>query len=123
MDSTEREQLIKSLKGPVNVVFENNPVSLGVLNEDRDMAEVMLEREWGINNMRQLWSNWLLTVIIFIVVFDAVFVLMLGFEWVKFTNENLVVYFLLESLVKIGGLAYIVVNFLFDRNSNKKNMC
>ena len=77
-------------------------------------------RRRDILSMRKQWSFSLLLLIITIVVYDLWFITALGKGWIQFTDNKLVVYFILENLAKIGGLAYIVVNFLFDRN--KKNV-
>jgi len=66
--------------------------------------------------MRKQWSFVLLLLITVIVLYDLWFTTALGANWIQFTDNNLIVYFILENLAKIGGLAYIVVNFLFDRN-------
>ncbi|MDD3531114.1 MAG: hypothetical protein PHV99_00770 [Candidatus Pacebacteria bacterium] len=68
--------------------------------------------------MRRQWSNVLLFLIGAIVLYDLWFSTALGSGWIVFPNEKLIAYFILENLAKIAGLAYIVVNFLFDKTKN-----
>ena len=87
------------------------------IEEASEGAKIKFERDRGINAMRKHWSWALLCSIVGIIVFDALFSLFLGFKWIEFADERLVIAFILENLIKIGGLAVIVVKFLFDPKS------
>ena len=69
--------------------------------------------------MRKRWSGWLLGCIVGIVIFDAIFIILLGRGVVVFGDQKIVFSFIIESLVKIAGLAIIVVKFLFDKDLDR----
>jgi len=66
-----------------------------------------------ILGMRKYWSRWLLVCIIVILAFDMFVVLSIGYNWMSFSKEYLIPVFVGESMLKIAGLALIVVRFLF----------
>mgnify|MGYP001560181062 CR=1 FL=1 len=84
-----------------------------------DKARILAQREADINKMRKTWSTGLLMCIVLIVLFDLIFIAFLGRNWLHYSDQKLIMAFIVENLFKIAGLAYIVVNFLFDRKSNK----
>jgi hypothetical protein len=120
----ERKKLLEAFKerpdALVSFVDNDNEERRNFLEASRAHTEVECEREKDINLMRRRWSNWLLLCIVLIVIFDLCFTLLLGYGGLSYSNENIIFVFIAESLAKIGGLAYIVVNFLFDREINKK---
>lgn len=69
--------------------------------------------------MRKRWSDWLLGCIIGLVFFDAIFIILLGTNLISFSDQKIVFSFILESLIKIAGLAFIVVKFLFDKDLDR----
>lgn len=62
---------------------------------------------------RKQWSTYLLTLVIAIVTFNAMFLLTIGLGWLQFTDEWLVRIIVTGSFVEVLGLAKIVVDFLF----------
>jgi hypothetical protein len=110
------EILSSSLKGASPVNEHSFVVALEGAKDD----EIANLGRRDILAMRKQWSFVLLLLIAAIVIYDMWFTTALGKGWIQFIDNKLVVYFILENLAKIGGLAYIVVNFLFDRNRRFK---
>ena len=75
-----------------------------------------LQEQASIRIMRKQWSGWLLFCIVIIVIFDFLFIYLLGKNKLAFEDERIVFAFITDNLIKIAGLAFIVVNYLFDRN-------
>jgi|SRR3989344_3713610 len=91
------------------------------LNISREKTESLLDEHQEIIKMRGRWSTWLLIILVIIVLFDIFFVFSLGYKWIDFGNDgNLVKWVIGENLVKVIGLVYIVINFLFDRHGSIK---
>lgn len=89
--------------------------------ENRDDLKLRnIELEYIIT-LRNRWSNWLLGVIVVIIVVDLFIMISVGFGWMTYTKTHIIV-FIFESILKIVGLAYIVVNFLFDKNTTRKRI-
>ena len=93
---------------------------------DRMAQELEREREWAILTaaerrdlitMRSRWSNWILGVIVAISLFDIFLVTGIGFGWLKYENNFQIPFFIGESLIKLLGLAFLIVHFLFDHKS------
>ena len=62
---------------------------------------------------RKQWSIYLLTLVIAIVAFNAMFLVTIGLGWLQFEDEWLVRIIFTGSFVEVLGLAKIVVDFLF----------
>ena len=86
------------------------------VEEDSQTLKAVARRD--VLKMRKQWSYVLLALIASIVFYDLWFSTALGRGWIVFADTNLISYFILENLAKIAGLAYIVVNFLFDRTKD-----
>lgn len=113
----ERKKLIGTLKkNPAGFLFSESRDIKEELENRREYMLVLLDRERGINAMRKHWSWGLLACIILVVVYDIALATLLGLKVFSFDNQNFVLAFILEGLAKIGGLAYIVIKFLFDKN-------
>lgn len=78
-------------------------------------AKIKAEERRDILRMRRSWSMWILVSILAIVAFDIFVVLALGFGWIQFQQDYILPTFIAESLLKIFGLALIVVKFLFNK--------
>ncbi len=94
-----------------------------ILQERRSNAILTIKERKEVIKMRRHWSYLLLGVITFIVVFDSFVILAVGFKWMNFESNIIMPVFVAESLIKTLGLAFIVVNFLFNEktfNSNNK---
>ena len=130
-DVKKREEEIESLKSILEKEMTN--VVSGPKEEEEYSEEVdELEEEsdyykfktWEGRKtvfMRIKWSDCLVKVIWVIVIFDILMVAFIGWGWFDFTDKKDLVYlFVVESMLKIVGLAFIVVNFLFDRNNKEE---
>lgn len=90
------------------------------LHELADLrAEAVLNRQEraDIMRMRKGWSLWILACIVGIVLFDFLLVFLLGFGVMKFEGQWEFPAFIADGVIKIIGLAAIVVNFLFNKDS------
>ncbi len=87
------------------------------LYNENQLAAIDLKERESIIKMRRIWSWWLLAAIILIVFFDIFLILAIGFEVLVFTEGYFIPIFISESLLKIFGLAIIVVNFLFNKEA------
>lgn len=90
------------------------------LESARIEAKIRAEERRDILRMRKVWSLWILVSILLIVIFDIFIVLALGFGWIHFEQDFILPTFIAESLIKIFGLALIVVKFLFNREDLPK---
>lgn len=68
---------------------------------------------------RKQWSTYLLTLVIAIVAFNAMFLVTIGLGWLQFSDEWLVRIIFTGSFVEVLGLAKIVVDFLFKEPPQK----
>lgn len=64
-------------------------------------------------NFRKSWSEKLLILVISIVIFNAAFLLLVGFGILQFEDEWLVRIIITGGFLEVLGLAKIVVEFLF----------
>src|SRR3989338_2524408 len=112
MDSDFKQEILSASQEEITPTDEYNFIA--TLEGGKDDEIEKLGRK-DVLAMRKQWSSFLLWLIVAIVLYDFWFTTALGKGWIQFTDEKLVIYFILENLVKIGGLAYIVVNFLFNR--------
>lgn len=117
-----KKEILKKLK-EYSAYSESDIISEGViineyskLEEDSEEQRTKLEEWKSIIEMRKRWSTWILGAIILVLVFDIVFILLLGFDLISYKN-GIVPVFATEGLIKVVGLAYIVVNFLFNKDS------
>lgn len=86
------------------------------LETARIEAQLRAEERRDIIKMRKSWSKWILICIVSIVFFDFLIISLLGLGVISF--QGLVVPAIIaDSLIKVLGLAMIVVNFLFNKES------
>lgn len=118
--SLDPQKIIKSIsKNSTEVSVDTKEITKSLDQTKNDTIYAIEAKEKGdILKMRRLWSKWLLGLIVFIVLFDSFIIIGLGFNIIQFTAEYLVPAFIVENLVKVFGLAYIVVNFLFPNEDN-----
>lgn len=90
------------------------------LNEEKEQARIRAKGREDIIRMRRIWSYAILICILSIVLLDFVIIFLLGFRLLIFDKGYLIPIFISESILEIFGLAFIVVNFLFDKNFFKK---
>ena len=121
MDDHERDKFVKAFTEKPDALIDfvaTGAESMRVnLDAERAKTLVWLDEQKDIGKMRRYWSGWLLASIVAIVFFDFIFVILLGVGILSFQNQNTVFAFIVENLVKIAGLALIVVKFLFQRNN------
>jgi hypothetical protein len=75
--------------------------------------ELGLREQIEFLNFRKEWSQKLLLLVIFIVAFNALFLVIVGLGWLQYTDEWLVRIVITGSFIEVLGLAKIVVEFLF----------
>lgn len=116
--SEERKKVKKAIAESVKAGCEevetenkNKELSLG----ERE-ALLFAEERKAIIKMRSRWSEWILTLIVLITVFDFSLVFLVGFGVFHFRDEEVII-FVGESILKIVGFAYLIVHFLFNHNS------
>lgn len=90
------------------------------LELDRDEALLISTERRELITMRSRWSNWILIVIVAISVFDMLLIGLIGGGIWVFTDNFAIPLFIGESLVKLLGLAFLIVHFLFDHKSLSK---
>lgn len=84
-----------------------------------DEVELRLVEREELIAMRSRWSRIVMWLLGAIVVSDILFMWAVGFGLLAFSKEWEVPVFVGESIVKTIGLAYIIVNFLFHKDSIK----
>ena len=77
------------------------------------LQQLQLKEKSEFLEFRKQWSKNLLTLVILIVVFNALFLIAVGLGWLTFLDEWLVRLIIAGSFVEVLGLAKIVVDFLF----------
>lgn len=87
------------------------------LEERSTLFRLRAEERSNIIDMRKNWSSWILFCIVVIVFFDIVMALLLGFHAITFESPFAIPAFVVDSLVKVLGLAAIIVKFLFGKDS------
>lgn len=95
--------------------------SIDKLSLDKYETELLLSERKEIIKMRSHWSKWLLLAMMLIVLFDMVIITLLGLHIISFQADYIIPTFIVDSLIKTLGLAYIVVNFLFNIESVGKS--
>lgn len=80
---------------------------------ERQLEELQLKEKAEFLSFRKLWSTYLLALVIFLSVFYAFFLIAVGKEWLRFTDEWLVRIIVTGGFAQIIALAKIVVDFLF----------
>ncbi len=88
------------------------------------LFKLQAEERKNIIDMRRDWSKWILRCILFIVISDVIVMFLLGIHWMSFDSQWMVPVFVADSMTKVLGLAWIIVNFLFGKDSffsEKKN--
>jgi len=77
------------------------------------LESLVLEEKSDFLSLRKWWSKALLIVVYIIVVFDMVFLVLVGLGVLQYHDEWLVRLILAGNFVEVLGLAKIVVDFLF----------
>jgi hypothetical protein len=77
------------------------------------LEKLNYQEKFEFLSYRKQWSTYLLTLVIAIVAFNAMFLVTIGLGWLQFQDEWLVRIIFTGSFVEVLGLAKIVVDFLF----------
>ena len=77
------------------------------------LEELRVQERSEFLQFRKTWSRNLLYLVIFIVGFNALFLIAVGLRWLTFMDEWLVRIIITGSFVEVLGLAKIIVDFLF----------
>ena len=80
-------------------------------------SQIKADEKVDLIFMRRIWSKYILISIVGLIIFDVFVVLALGLHWISFEANYLVPVFIGESMFKMFGLAWIVVKFLFHKDS------
>lgn len=117
MAITKEEALQFLNENPEEILdhFEVEKVRRGLENDSR-RAELFQIEKSEIIGMRADWSKFILIAIIAIIAFDFIIITLIGLDIMTF-NGLIIPAFLTESLFKVIGLAYIIVRFLFSKDS------
>jgi len=87
------------------------------LDERSTLFKLRAEERTNIIQMRKSWSCWILRAILLVVIADILLIFLLGFGVLSFRDQWYVPAFIAESLMKVLGLAWIIVKFLFGKDS------
>lgn len=116
----KRESAVKLVKRSTN---EDSKVTAmnQILIEGASTKALLEAKEWGeLIDMRRSWSKNILLLVVFIVLSDVGFMWCLGLGWLSYPNSLIIPTFIGDSLIKTIGLAFIIVHFLFNKDSMKK---
>lgn len=70
---------------------------------------------------RQIWSRAILSFVIFILIFNVIFISMVGFRLWTFSDEWIARIIFLGNFAEVLGFAKILVDFLFPSKFSIKN--
>lgn len=114
IDKTEALKLVEGLEGSDDLKIS---YAKQQLEQSRIDAELKAQERAQLIIMRGGWSKWVLYLLCFIVITDTLFVYFVGLRWLNFSNEYVIPTLIGEGLLKTIGLAYIIVHFLFSKDS------
>ena len=85
------------------------------------LEELKLKEKSEILAYRQQWSIILLSIVVLIIIFNFLFLIAVGRQFLVFKDEWLVRLIISSSFVEVLGLAKIVVDFLFTEPTKEKD--
>ncbi len=88
------------------------------LQNQRARFDLLLQEYQDIIGMRQTWSTWILRCVLAIVAFDILLMILIGVGALKYSNDWVVPAFIGDSLIKVIGLAIIIVGYLFGKSNS-----
>jgi hypothetical protein len=106
----EKEKKLTLLAQENTVVDESAITDSYYRNRARELG---LREQIEFLNFRKEWSQKLLLLVVFIVAFNALFLVIVGLGWLNYADEWLVRIVITGSFIEVLGLAKIVVEFLF----------
>jgi hypothetical protein len=86
------------------------------LERDHMSAVIAAREEEAMREMREDWSKWIRICIVSIVFVDLFIAINIGYHWMSFNGSQLPI-FLADSILKVIVLAWIIVRFLFSKDS------
>lgn len=117
----EKKQLLRTIREEELTLHDlESQKAFQELDHSKNNALLNRKEREDIMKMRKHWSEAILFCIVFIVAADFVMIFLLGFNVISFSGPWTVPAFILDSLIKIIGLAIIVVKFLFNKDSLQK---
>ncbi len=128
LDRQEKDELIRKILAQRNRMRHN--INHSVQFNDREvyrfnssrvlenqLAQLKAIERRDLIRFRERWSNWTLSFVGLIVFSNVLIVFLMGFGILRFENQNIIPYFVGDSVIKTIGLAYIIVHFLFSKDS------
>jgi hypothetical protein len=116
-ESNSQKNNMNDLKSEERSMFVNEREYSENLYKIR-LSELNLKEKSEILDFRKKWSSNLLWLVVLIVLFNGVFLVVVGRKWLVYNDEWLVRIIFTGSFVEVLGLARIVVQFLF-KETNK----
>jgi len=117
MEEIDKNKALKEVEG----IEGSDQIKLGFIKSQLDQtsadAELRAIEKAELIAMRGKWSMSVLVILAFIVITDTFFIYAVGLGWLNFSNNYVIPAFIGEGLIKTIGLAYIIVNFLFNKDS------
>lgn len=94
------------------------------LEDQKINIKLNFKERSDIIEMRGSWSKCILGAILAVIGVDIIVIFLVGFHYMVFSDVYTLPVFIGESLLKTLGLAFIIVNFLFGKNSlgNNRNI-
>ena len=110
------QDIIAEVRGLAEVSIEKIRGDHGKLTHESQMAELQAIEKKQLLSMRKNWSKWMLFCVVLVVVWDLVVIALIGLGAFEFKNNLIVPSFIAESIIKVLGLALIIVKFLFKKH-------
>ncbi len=108
------------------VATESHSITNDEIEKERNLHRLRTEQagaflasteQQGLMKMRGNWSFWILFFICLISFSNILLIFLIGAGIFHFDGKFEVPFFIGDSLLKILGLAYLIVNFLFNPNT------
>lgn len=114
VNKSEAIQLVEGIDGVDGLKLA---LMKSALEQSQNDAELKAQEKKELILMRGRWSTGVFLLLIFIIVTDTLFIYAVGLGWLHFENSFIIPTFIGEGLIKTIGLAYIIVRFLFNKDS------
>ncbi len=118
MARVSKERIVKEIQDSgKNINEEEIKNFLGELYLEHQNAHIDLEERKDLVSFRRKWSNWVLFFVGWIVIVNTIIIFLLGVGILRFSSDIVIPYFIGDSVIKTIGLAFIIVHFLFSKDS------
>lgn len=121
MANIDLDEIVRETKNfhkpDARVIFETERY----LEEKSQDALVRRQEALKTIKMRESWSTWILRTIVIISLANTLLIYLIGFGKLTFEHGNVVPWVIVDSILKIFGLAYIITNFLFPNGNHKSD--